>query len=508
MSNNNLYALFQSKFPKQSDAVFIQTSDKDKLYYSGIDNATAQIVQLLASLGVDKGDRVLVQVDKSPQAVLLYLACLRCGAVYVPLNTAYTVNEVRYFLADSQPTVIVCRPESKDKIEQLAKELTIPHTLTLDANGQGTLSESLQKFETESDIEVCHCDKHDLAAILYTSGTTGRSKGAMLSHENLASNAVALHRIWGFQAGDVLLHALPIFHVHGLFVALHTAMLNGSPMIFLQKFDLDKIIQALPNVTVMMGVPTYYTRLLDSKEFDRKLCQNMRLFISGSAPLLKDTFDNFEKRTGLRILERYGMTEAGMITSNPLEGDRLPETVGYFLPDIEGRIADEQGNPLAAGEIGVLEIMGPNVFEGYWRMPEKTKEEFRSDGYFITGDLARMENDQRVSIVGRGKDLIISGGFNVYPKEIENQIDELDGVLESAVVGVSHPDFGEAVTAVIVREELDKLSEQEIIGHLAENMAKFKQPKKVFFVDELPRNSMGKVQKNLLREQFKDTFRS
>ena len=494
MPNQNLYALFQDKFPQQADAVFIETPNNEIIYYHELEQTTALYSALLNKLGINKGDRIVVQADKSPQAVMLYLACLRSGAVYVPLNTAYTVSEVSYFLEDAKPALMVCRPDSLNEVQKAADELSIPHTLTLSNEGLGTLTDALSDITAEPDAKVCQCDRDDLAAILYTSGTTGRSKGAMLTHDNLSSNAVALHRIWGFQPGDVLLHALPIFHVHGLFVALHTAMLNGSPMVFLPKFDLKQVVEAIPKATVMMGVPTFYTRLLDSKLFTRQLCKKMRLFISGSAPLLKDTFDGFEQRIGQRILERYGMTEAGMITSNPLTGERIPETVGYFLPDVEGRVADEHGNQLVPGEIGVLEIKGPNVFKGYWQMPDKTREEFRPDGHFITGDLAKMDDDRRISIVGRGKDLIISGGYNVYPKEIENQIDELHGVRESAVIGADHPDFGEAVVAIIVQDPSAKLNEAQIIDNLTGKLAKFKQPKKIIFVDDLPRNSMGKVQ--------------
>jgi len=348
--------------------------------------------------------------------------------------------------------------------------------------------------------------KDDLAAILYTSGTTGKPKGAMLSHGNLSSNALALHRIWGWVDGDVLIHALPIFHVHGLFVALHTAMLNASRIWFLPRFNAEEIINLLPSATVMMGVPTFYTRLLDHPGLTREACRDMRLFISGSAPLLKETFESFELRTDHHILERYGMTEAGMITSNPLDGERIPETVGYPLPDVEVRVTDERGRALGAGQVGALEIKGPNVFRGYWRAPGKTKQEFRDDGYFITGDLVRMSEDGRISIVGRAKDLIISGGYNVYPKEVEDCVDGLDGVVESAVVGIAHPDFGEGVVGFVVLQSGAHVNEQSIQEALGDSLAKFKIPKRVFVVDELPRNAMGKVQKKLLRDQFADVF--
>ena len=353
---------------------------------------------------------------------------------------------------------------------------------------------------------VADVDGDDLAAILYTSGTTGRSKGAMLSHANLASNAQVLYETWQWQTDDVLLHALPIFHVHGLFVALHCALLGGSRVIFLPRFDVDQMIARLPEVTVMMGVPTFYTRLLERTDFDRELCAGMRLFISGSAPLLAETHRAFEARTGHRILERYGMTEAGMITSNPYVGDRIAGTVGFPLAGVQARVADGEGRELPRGEAGVLEISGPNVFRGYWKMPEKTAEEFRPDGWFITGDIAVMAEDGRVTIVGRAKDLIISGGFNVYPKEIELKLDELPGVKESAVIGVPHPDFGEGVTAVVVADGSHAVSERSIIAALKDGLARFKQPKRVFIVEELPRNTMGKVQKNVLRENYRDIF--
>jgi malonyl-CoA/methylmalonyl-CoA synthetase len=485
------------------DATCLELADGSRVSYRDIDTRSGRMAGLLAARGVAPGERVVVQVDKSPEAVVLYLACLRAGAVFVPLNSAYTAREVGYFLGDAEPRVVVCTPAAEAALAPLAGNAEL---LTLDAAGGGTLLERTAAAPA-SDLVVARA-ADDLAAILYTSGTTGRSKGAMLSHENLASNARVLHAEWGWQPGDVLLHALPIYHVHGLFVALHCALLNGSAMLFLPKFDADAILERLPRATVLMGVPTFYVRLLECPELDRARVANMRLFISGSAPLLEETFHAFEARTGQRILERYGMTEAGMITSNPLDGERIPGTVGYFLPGITGRVADGDGNELPRGAPGVLEIRGPNVFKGYWRMPDKTAEEFRPDGHFITGDIATMAPDGRVAIVGRAKDLVISGGFNVYPKEIELLIDALPGVRESAVIGVYHPDFGEAVTAVVTCDGSTTVSEASIQAALADSLARFKQPKRVFFVDDLPRNSMGKVQKNRLREQFAETFRT
>ena len=499
----NLYTLLRGRFPADSEATCLELADGTCVSYGEIDARSGRLAGLLENLGVVPGDRVLVQVGKSPEAVVLYLACLRAGAIFLPLNTAYTAREVDYFLGDAEPRLVVCDPRAEAELAPLAQEVNAM-LLTLDTVGGGTLM-GLDQEAPASDLVVPRAGD-DLAAILYTSGTTGRSKGAMLSHANLASNALVLHEYWGWRQGDVLIHALPIFHVHGLFVALHTALLNGSPMLWLEKFDADAIIARLPRATVLMGVPTFYVRLLEDPRLDRDLVGNMRLFVAGSAPLLEETFNAFEERTGHRILERYGMTEAGMITSNPYDGDRLAGTVGYFLPGVSGRVADEQGNEVARGEPGVLEIRGPNVFRGYWRMPEKTAEEFRADGHFITGDVATMAEDSRISIVGRAKDLVISGGYNVYPKEIELLIDAIPGVRESAVIGVPHPDFGEAVTAVVVRDGSTELDEARVQSALAGELAKFKQPKRVYFVEELPRNTMGKVQKNQLREVYAATY--
>ena len=504
--SDNLYQALRRGFPADPTAPCLETFDGQVTSYSDLDAGSAQIAGVLHALGVTPGDRVMVQVDKSPQAVMLYLACLRAGAVYVPLNTAYTAAELGYFLSDSEPQLVVCHPDALQTIKPQAQRGGVPHLLTLDAAGAGTLME--RAIGTTPRVEIKDSDADDLAAILYTSGTTGRSKGAMLTHANLASNALTLHQIWGFVPGDVLIHALPIFHVHGLFVALHTALLNGSRIYFLPHFNADQVISLLPRATVLMGVPTFYTRLLNHPGLTREACHHMRLFVSGSAPLLEDTFQAFAQRTGQRILERYGMTEAGMITSNPLDGERVPETVGYPLPGVEVRAASDAGQAVRPGEVGVLEIKGPNVFTGYWRAPEKTKAEFREDGYFITGDLVRIDEDGRISIVGRAKDLIISGGYNVYPKEIETCIDHLEGIVESAVVGVPHPDFGEGVVGVIVSRPEAKLSEQSVKDALIDSLAKFKIPKRILLVDELPRNAMGKVQKNVLRQRYAEIFQA
>ncbi len=493
--NENLYELIRSRFPEDGSKPFLQVTIGENLLYGELENETSRVAGLLRSLNVEKGERVAVQIDKSTKAVVLYLACLRVGAVYLPLNTAYTANEVSYFLENAEPQLVVCRPETVDQIEPIAKKAGVAHILTMSAEGLGSFTDQSSGAQPDSYVEQMQAD--DLAAILYTSGTTGRSKGAMLTHKNLSSNALSLHKIWGWQEGDVLLHALPIFHVHGLFVALHCALLNGSTVLYQLGFKPEMILKLLPEATVMMGVPTFYTRLLDTAGFTSEVCSNIRLFVSGSAPLLVDTFNSFETRTGHRILERYGMSEAGMITSNPLDGDREPGTVGYPLPDVQVRTS----------ELGVLEIIGPNVFKGYWRMPEKTDEEFLPDGWFITGDLCEITDEGRVSIVGRSKDLIISGGYNIYPKEIENEIDLLDGVVESAVIGVFHPDFGETVVAVVVTTETASTSEAKIIAGLDGKLARFKLPRRVFLVDELPRNAMGKVGKATLREQHDSLFR-
>lgn len=503
--NNNLYTLFESRFPTDRSKLFLDCVNGAQYSYDDLDRETAKVVGLMRQLGVKPGERVAVQVDKCADNVFLYLGCLRAGVIYLPLNTAYTATEVEYFLKDATPSLVICRPESLEAIRQIAIHAQVAHVLALDVDGTGSFQSARDLADPIWKTEQCTAD--DLAGICYTSGTTGRSKGAMLSHGNLAANVLTLHKIWGWRDGDVLLHALPIFHVHGLFIALHCALLNGSTVILMNKFDPHEVVRQLPRSTVFMGVPTFYTRLLGLGEFDKLACQNMRLFISGSAPLLEETFQRFQERTGHRILERYGMTEAGMITSNPYEGERIAGTVGPALPDVELRIADDQGRPLPTGETGILEIKGPNVFKGYWKMPEKTAAEFRPDGFFITGDMARMDEKGVVTIVGRAKDLVISGGYNVYPKEVEIVLDEIPGIDESAVIGVPHPDFGEAVVAVLTRNGSEASpGPDDIIQYARQKLAAFKSPKKVFFVENLPRNSMGKVQKNLLRDDYAGLF--
>ena len=504
MKNANLYALLRQNFKRNPTKTALATLSGEIISYSLLDEMSASIAATLKAFGVVKGDRVAVQVEKSPKAVALYLGCLRLGAVYLPLNTAYTPPEVAYFIGDAGPVLLICDPKCDEALMEISDELGSICVLTMDYDGDGSFLRDCDWTEPLNFVE--NVKGGDLAAILYTSGTTGRSKGAMLSHKNLSTNVTALHNLWGWRENDVLIHALPIFHVHGLFVAIHCALLNGSKIWFLPKFDADQVIQLLPKSTVMMGVPTFYSRLIECPNLTPEVCINIRLFISGSAPLLEETFYIFEKKSGHRILERYGMTETGMITSNPLNGDRMPGTVGFPLPGVKVRIANNEGKPLNFEDIGVLETKGPNVFRGYWGMPEKTEEEFRDGGWFITGDIAKMSEDGRVSIIGRVKDMIISGGYNIYPKEIETVIDELDGINESAVIGLPHPDFGEAVVAIIDAEEGMSFDLDIIQNRIRSSLARFKLPKKIFTINQLPRNSMGKVQKNLLREEFKKTF--
>ncbi len=481
----NLYSAFAEAAARAGDRLFLDTGDARAVSYAALDARVAAIGAVLAATGVKPGDRVAVQVEKSPEAVLLYLACLRAGAVFVPLNSAYTAAEIKGFVEDAEPALLVCDPKDESSYHGFT-----PALLTLGADGRGSLLGSSAPGVAASAIAR---EAEDLAAILYTSGTTGRSKGAMLSHRALAANARALIELWRWSPDDVLVHALPINHVHGLFIGLHLPLLTGSTVRFLPKFDADAVIAALRGATAMMGVPTLYTRLLDAPAFTRDVAAPIRVFISGSAPLLPQTFAAFEERTGHRILERYGMTEAGMIASNPYEGARLAGTVGYPLPGTGARIQNGGNGP------DVLEIRGPGLFSGYWRMPGKTAEEHSPDGWFITGDMATIADDGRIAIVGRAKDLIIAGGYNIYPKEIELLIDAVPGVIESAVIGVPHPDLGEAVVAVVATDTGCALDETQIMAAIAPNLARFKQPRRIFIVRALPKNAMGKVEKARLR---------
>jgi malonyl-CoA/methylmalonyl-CoA synthetase len=485
------------------DARFIETPDGRVFSYGAILRRAAAFAAVLAATGAEPGDRVAVQVEKSIDALALYLACVRSGTVLVPLNTAYTLAELGYFLSDAEPRAVVCPPEREVAVAAIAgKAATV---LTLGGEGEGTLP--LRAAAAGDAGPVAPRGAEDLAAIVYTSGTTGRSKGAMLTHANLASNALTLVAAWRFTRGDVLIHALPIFHVHGLFVAINTVMAAGGAMLFLRRFDAGEILALLPRATAMMGVPTFYTRLLQQPGLTRAATAAIRVFISGSAPLLPETFAVWRERTGHAILERYGMTETGMNTSNPYDGERVAGTVGPPLAGIAARVTEpESGRSLPAGEIGMIEVRGPNVFKGYWRMPEKTAAEFRADGFFITGDLGRIDAAGYVHILGRGKDLVITGGYNVYPKEVETEIDRLPGVVESAVIGLPHPDLGEGVTAVVIAAPQAAVDEAAVIAALSGRLARFKQPKRVLFLPELPRNAMGKVQKNLLRDRFRDLY--
>ena len=529
--NDNVYSLFETRFRADRHAPCLRLPDRDDWRYADLEDRTSRAAGALVDLGVQPGDRVVTQTEKTPEALALYLGCLKLGAIYVPLNTAYTAAELEYFLSDAKPALLVCDPSHGTNVsverqrpgmvdpwatsgagpqaepkapavghaEQVESDVPIE---TLDASGRGTFADRMDVAQVLESTVSRTLD--DIAAIVYTSGTTGRPKGAMLTHGNLKSNARTLCDAWGWRSDDVLLHALPIFHVHGLFVALHCVFVGGGSMVFLPRFDADSVIEHLPRSTVMMGVPTFYTRLLARDAFSRDVCQGMRLFISGSAPLAAQTFAAFEARTGHRILERYGMSETLMSTSNPLVGERIGGTVGFALPGVEARIAND-GGVLGEGEIGGIEVRGPNVFRGYWEMPDKTAEEFSSDGFFQTGDLGVMDGEGRVSIVGRAKDLIISGGYNVYPKEVETLIDDMPEVSESAVIGVPHPDFGEGVVAVVVPRDCP-VDVAMVEAALKDRLARFKQPKRVVCVDDLPRNVMGKVQKNALRERFANLF--
>ena len=501
--SNHLYDALAASASDRSKAL-IELADGKRVSYGEMFDLVERLASHLVRRGVVPGDRVAVQVEKSWQNLALYLACLRAGAVFLPLNTAYQLAEIHYFLGDAEPSFVVCRPESEKSVRALCQELGKATVESLGISGDGSL---LKAAADAPIVPAAARGPDDLAAILYTSGTTGRSKGAMLTHENLLSNAQALKDYWRFSEKDALLHALPIFHTHGLFVACNVTLLSGASMIFLSRFDANEVMRLLPKATSMMAVPTFYVRLLDHAALSRDTTKHIRLFTSGSAPLLAETHRAFFERTGHAILERYGMTETNMNTSNPYDGDRVAGTVGFPLPGVEVRVVHaETAEPLPQGEVGILEVRGPNVFHGYWRMPEKTKAEFRPDGFFITGDVAKIDERGYVHIVGRAKDLVITGGYNVYPKEVETELDAIPGVAESAVIGVPHPAFGEGVTAVVVTEKGAKLSEDDVIEALAERLAKFKQPKRVFFVEELPRNTMGKVQKNVLRETYAQTF--
>ena len=503
---NHLFDLIRETLPADpASRTFIETPDGRRYTYADMLARSGAYANALVSVGVRPGDRVAVQVEKSAEVVFLYLGAVRAGAVFLPLNTAYTANEVAYFLGDAEPAVFVCDPAKRAALAPVAEKAGTGRVLTLDAAGRGDVAEAADA--RGSAFEDVPRGPEDLAAILYTSGTTGRSKGAMLSHDNLASNARTLVEAWRFTADDVLIHALPVFHTHGLFVAINTVLASGGSMLFLPRLDAGLILKLMPRATSMMGVPTFYTRLLKDPGLTRDATAHMRLFTSGSAPLLSETHAEWQARTGHAILERYGMTETNMSTSNPYAGERIAGTVGFPLPSVALRVVDpDTGAPLGPEQVGMIEVKGPNVFKGYWRMPEKTAAEFKVDGFFVTGDLGKVDDRGYVHIVGRGKDLIITGGFNVYPKEVETEIDAMPGIVESAVIGLPHADFGEGVTAVVVGAT-NAPDEAAVLAHLEGRLARFKCPKRVLFADDLPRNAMGKVQKNALRDRYAGLYR-
>ena len=512
MTNANIYANLRNHFPVDLDSIAVETDNGLHYSWRDLERGSAMMANLLAGLNIPQGSRVAVQVEKSVEAMMLYLATLRAGLVFLPLNTAYQSAEIEYFITNAEPAVVVCSAKNFGWVSKIAFTCGAQSVYSLNDDRTGSL---LDRAMHCSDIHSCSRNTpDDLAAILYTSGTTGRSKGAMLSHGNMLSNAVMLKEYWGFQTGDVLIHALPIFHVHGLFVAIHSALINGSKMIWQNKFDPEAVIAAMPKATVFMGVPTLYTRMLAQNSLTREATKNMRLFVAGSAPLLKETHEEWEQRTGHKILERYGMSETVMLTSNPYAADpryknqseRRAGTVGFPLPGVSLRVCNDQDIDLPIGEIGGIQVKGPNVFAGYWRMPEKTAEEFTADGFFRTGDVGYQDERGYVRIVGRSKDLIISGGYNVYPAEIEGYINDIGGVAESALIGVPHPDFGEVGIALVTAKPGATPNAQAILATLKSKLANFKIPKRCEIVSELPRNTMGKVQKNLLREKYKNAF--
>ncbi len=512
MTQDNLFVALRASFPSDLKTVAVQTDEGLQYSWLDLERSTAMVANLLQSLGLPEGSRVAVQVEKSVEALILYLATLRAGYVFLPLNTAYQSAEIEYFIGNAEPAVVVCSGANFAWVSKIAFKAGTQHVFTLNEDRTGSL---LDRAALQSDRHTpVQRRADDLAAILYTSGTTGRSKGAMLTHGNMLSNALTLKDYWGWKKGDVLIHALPIFHVHGLFVAIHGALINGSKMIWMAKFDPKRVISYMQQATVFMGVPTLYVRMLAEPSLNKAAVQNMRLFVAGSAPLLIETFTEWQERTGHTILERYGMSETAMLTSNPYAADkryakqseRRGGTVGFPLPGVTLRVRGDDGQDMPVGEIGGIQVKGPNVFKGYWRMPEKTAEEFTSDGFFKTGDVGKVDERGYVTIVGRSKDLIISGGYNVYPAEIEGYINDMKGVAESAVVGVPHPDFGEVGVAVVTLKPGASLQPEAVLAELKAKLANFKIPKRCFVVPELPRNTMGKVQKNLLRDQYKTLF--
>ena len=501
--NHNLFSTFAWDKPAERTRPLLTQPDGAAFSYADAWTLSARMANAFSAAGLQPGDRVTVQAAKTPQTLCLYLACLRSGLVYHPLNDAYQPAELEYFIGDAEPRAVICDPDNLDVFTGITAA-TDCRRWTLDVHGRGSLLEAAADCPDEA--PVTHCDADTTAVLLYSSGTTGQPKGAMLTHANLASNTATLVEAWGFTRDDRLLHALPVYHAHGLFVGLGCAMTSGCSMQWLPKFTVDTVLDCLSDATVMMGVPTFYSRLLEHDAFDAARCTSIRLFISGSAPLTAELHERFRIRTGHLILERYGMTETSMLSSNPLDGERRPGSVGPALPGVTIRITDDRDQPAATGEVGNIQVKGPNVFKGYWRRERQTAQEFTADGFFRTGDQGRLDADHYLTIMGRSKDLIISGGLNVYPREVEQAIDALDGVDESAVIGVPHADFGEAVVAVIVAQDDKPPQEQELLALLRGRLANFKTPKRIFFVAELPRNTMGKVQKNLLRQQYQQAM--
>lgn len=499
----NLFSTFAWDGPAGRDRPLLTTPSGTTFSYADAWRESARIANHLTAAGLRPGDRITVQVPKSPRAVWLYLACLRAGFVYHPLNDAYQPAELEFFIGDAEPRAVVCAPDNADIFANLVTGRDC-RLLTLDNAGDGSLADGAA--EASETFRTLDCKWDTVAVLLYSSGTTGRPKGAMLTHGNLATNTATLVSVWGFSADDRLLHALPIYHAHGLFVGLGCVMTSGCAMTFLPKFEVHEVMRSLPEATVMMGIPTFYSRLLGEADFGPETCRSIRLFISGSAPLPAEMHEMFHRRSGHAILERYGMTETSMLSSNPLDGERRPGTVGPALPGVTIRVVDKAGLPVESGEVGEIQVSGPNVFKGYWRLEEKTAAEFTADGFFRTGDQGALSDDGYLTIMGRDKDMIISGGLNVYPREVEQAIDQLDGVVESAVIGVPHADFGECVVAVVVVKPGFEAAEQDMIAILRERLANFKSPKRLFFVPKLPRNTMGKVQKNTLRQQYEQAL--
>lgn len=484
--------------------IVAELDDGSVISYEGLFGNAENIASMLMDQGLQTDDRVVVQVDKSIYAVELYLGVVLAGGIFIPLNTAYTESELDYFLSDATPSILICDPKIESKLTSIAKQSGVKKVFTLASDSSGSFMELA--YKQSPGFEGVARSKDDIASIIYTSGTTGRSKGAMLTHNNLASNASTLVDYWRFDKNDILIHSLPIFHVHGLFVAINVTLMVGSSMIFHNKFNVEEILADMQRATVLMGVPTFYVRLLELDGLNPDSTQSMRLFVSGSAPMLADTHIEWQERTGHYIIERYGMSETNMNTSNPYDGDRIAGTVGYPLPNVDVIVTDQNtGKELETGEVGSVEVRGPNVFKGYWKMPEKTAEEIRDSGFFITGDLGSFDERGYLTIVGRSKDLVISGGYNIYPKELELLIDEIEGVNESAVIGLPDADFGEKVAAVIVRQSDATITDEDILNYINPKLARFKQPRDIFFVDELPRNTMGKVQKNALRETYQNS---